>query len=73
MTPLQKPALSKTVAAVFLVRSYAHPCFLTALAPPLAHADNKVLGEIDLVGASKVENTSGVWVSMDNMWATSAN
>jgi hypothetical protein len=36
--------------------------FLTALAPPLAHADNKVLGEVDLVGASKVENTSGVWV-----------
>jgi hypothetical protein len=29
---------------------------------PAAHADNKVLGEIELVGASKVENTSGVWV-----------
>jgi hypothetical protein len=28
----------------------------------LLHADNKVLGEIELVGASKVENTSGVWV-----------
>jgi len=26
------------------------------------HAQNKVLGEIELVGASKVENTSGVWV-----------
>jgi PEGA domain len=36
-------------------------CALTALLP-LLHADNKVLGEVDLVGASKVENTSGVWV-----------
>jgi hypothetical protein len=26
------------------------------------HADNGVLGEIELVGASKVENTSGVWI-----------
>jgi len=26
------------------------------------HAQNKVLGEVELVGASKVENTSGVWV-----------
>jgi hypothetical protein len=29
---------------------------------PSLHAQNKVLGEIELVGASKVENTSGVWV-----------
>ncbi len=29
--------------------------------PPL-HAENDVLGEIELVGASKVENTSGVWI-----------
>jgi uncharacterized membrane protein len=28
----------------------------------LLHADNKVLGEVELAGASKVENTSGVWV-----------
>lgn len=27
-----------------------------------SRADNKVLGEIELDGASKVENTSGVWV-----------
>ncbi len=27
-----------------------------------AHADNRVLGEIELDGASKVEKTSGVWV-----------
>jgi uncharacterized membrane protein len=26
------------------------------------HADNKVLGEVEFSGASKVENTSGVWV-----------
>jgi PEGA domain len=32
-----------------------------AFAPAL-RADNKVLGEVELVGASKVENTSGVWV-----------
>lgn len=29
---------------------------------PALRADNKVLGEVELVGASKVENTSGVWV-----------
>ena len=29
--------------------------------PPL-RAENDVLGEIELVGASKVENTSGVWI-----------
>jgi hypothetical protein len=29
---------------------------------PALHAENKVLGEIELLGASKVENTSGVWI-----------
>jgi PEGA domain len=29
---------------------------------PALHADNSVLGEVELTGASKVENTSGVWV-----------
>ena len=29
---------------------------------PSLHAQNKVLGEVELAGASKVENTSGVWV-----------
>ncbi len=29
---------------------------------PFVHADDKILGEIELEGASKVENTSGVWV-----------
>lgn len=33
-----------------------------AIAVPSLHAGNDVLGEIDLVGASKVENTSGVWI-----------
>jgi PEGA domain len=29
---------------------------------PVAHAGNDVLGEVELIGASKVENTSGVWI-----------
>jgi hypothetical protein len=29
---------------------------------PVASAENKVLGEVELQGASKVEKTSGVWV-----------
>jgi hypothetical protein len=29
---------------------------------PGLHADNTVLGEVELTGATKVENTSGVWV-----------
>src|ERR1700680_3629444 len=33
-----------------------------SLFAPSLHADNKVLGEVELQGASKVENTSGVWV-----------
>jgi hypothetical protein len=41
-------------------------CLLLLLSCPLfvpaAHAGNGVLGEVELVGASKVENTSGVWV-----------
>jgi len=36
--------------------------FSTQLLFPVLHADNKVLGKIELVGASKVENTSGVWI-----------
>ena len=41
-------------------------CLLAVLSSllflPALHADNKVLGEVELVGATKVENTSGVWV-----------
>jgi hypothetical protein len=47
-------------------RSRAFTCLLVLFASlvfsPLLRADNKVLGEVELVGASKVENTSGVWV-----------
>jgi PEGA domain len=32
------------------------------LSPVLYAGNNNVLGEVELVGASKVENTSGVWV-----------
>jgi PEGA domain len=35
---------------------------ISGMFSPFLHAQNKVLGEIELVGASKVENTSGVWV-----------
>src|SRR3979411_3484498 len=41
-------------------------CLLTLLFAPIfigaLHAGNDVLGEIQLVGATKVERTSGVWV-----------
>src|ERR1700683_5471735 len=47
-------------------RGRAITCLLVLFASlvfsPLLRADNKVLGEVELVGASKVENTSGVWV-----------
>jgi hypothetical protein len=39
---------------------------------PSLHAQNKVLGEVELVGASKVENTSGVWIDGQSS-ATSTN
>src|SRR6266446_9274495 len=41
-------------------------CLLVLLSSPMLipalHADNKVLGEIELIGATKIENTSGVWI-----------
>jgi hypothetical protein len=36
--------------------------WLTFLLAGLVHAGNDVLGEVELVGATKVEKTSGVWV-----------
>jgi hypothetical protein len=36
--------------------------FASVMCSPFLRADNKVLGEVELIGASKVENTSGVWV-----------
>ena len=49
-----------------IVKFCALLCLLVLLGPPTfisyLHAENDVLGEIELVGASKVENTSGVWI-----------
>ena len=36
--------------------------FSSLLFSPSLDAQNKVLGEVELVGASKVDNTSGVWI-----------
>ncbi|MHB8215228.1 MAG: PEGA domain-containing protein [Candidatus Sulfotelmatobacter sp.] len=50
----------------FLPKMCAYFCLLALLSTPMfvpaLHAGNNVLGEIELVGASKVENTSGVWI-----------
>jgi PEGA domain len=47
-------------------RGRAFACLLVLIASlafsPSLRAQNKVLGEVELVGASKVEDTSGVWV-----------
>jgi len=48
---------SKSRAFAFLL-----VLFTSLISSPSLRADNKVLGEVELVGASKVENTSGVWV-----------
>lgn len=49
-----------------LFKVFAVFCLLILAGSPLftptLRADNKVLGEVELEGASKVENTSGVWV-----------
>jgi hypothetical protein len=34
----------------------------TVVFSPTLHAENNVLGRVDLVGATKVERTSGVWI-----------
>ena len=50
----------------FLPKMCAYSCLFALLSTPMfvpaLHAENHVLGEIELVGASKVENTSGVWI-----------
>jgi hypothetical protein len=47
-------------------KSRALLCLLVLLSSltvvPTLRAQNKVLGEVELAGASKVENTSGVWI-----------
>jgi hypothetical protein len=47
----------KISALFWLLVLLSSPMFIPAL-----HAGNDVLGEVELVGASKVENTSGVWI-----------
>jgi hypothetical protein len=37
-------------------------CLLVPLAPSSLAQRNEVLEEVELIGAGKVENTSGVWV-----------
>lgn len=48
---------SRVRALSLLVVLLAVPAFI-----PVLQADNDVLGEVELVGASKVENSSGVWI-----------
>jgi PEGA domain len=48
---------SRVRALSLLVVLLAVPAFI-----PVLQADNGVLGEVELVGASKVENSSGVWI-----------
>ncbi len=45
----------RALACLLVLFSFPMSC------PPI-QAQNQVLGEIELVGASKVENTSGVWI-----------
>jgi uncharacterized membrane protein len=43
-------------------RSLSLLLVLFTIFTPLLHAGNDVLGEVELLGASKIENTSGVWI-----------
>jgi hypothetical protein len=47
----------KLRAAVWVVTLLSCLCFVASM-----HAGNDVLGQVDLVGATKVERTSGVWI-----------
>jgi hypothetical protein len=47
----------KLRAAMWVVTLFSCLCFV-----PSMHAGNDVLGQVDLVGATKVERTSGVWI-----------
>ena len=49
----------RTLAFLLFVFSFS---FSSLMFSPSLRAQNKVLGEVELVGASKVENTSGVWI-----------
>ena len=50
-------SIVKFRAVFYLLVLLSSPMLIPAL-----HADNKVLGEVEFAGASKVENTSGVWI-----------
>lgn len=51
-------SLSYRVGTLLLLLVFSmSPIFM-----PFLHAQNDVLGEVELSGASKVENTSGVWI-----------
>jgi PEGA domain len=50
-------SLSKTRGLLCMLALLSSFCFVPAL-----HAGNGVLGQVDLIGASKVEETSGVWI-----------
>jgi hypothetical protein len=47
----------KLRAAVWVVTLFGCLCLVASM-----HAGNDVLGQVDLVGATKVERTSGVWI-----------
>jgi hypothetical protein len=47
----------KLRAALWVVTLFSCLCFVASM-----HAGNDVLGQVDLVGATKVERTSGVWI-----------
>jgi hypothetical protein len=48
----------RAVFTLLALSTFSFPSFIPAL-----HAqNNKVLGEVEFAGASKVENTSGVWI-----------
>jgi hypothetical protein len=47
----------KLRAAVWVVTLFSCLCLVASM-----HAGNDVLGQVDLVGATKVERTSGVWI-----------
>jgi hypothetical protein len=50
-------SLSKTLGVMCFLTLLSSLCFVPAL-----RAGNGVLGQVDLVGATKVEETSGVWI-----------
>jgi hypothetical protein len=52
----------RTSASFYLRIPSVSLLFISMILPLAAHAGNDVLGEVELVGASKIEKTSGVWI-----------